>query len=140
MSAIYDFKAQLLVVPPTFAGGGSALALGTNLFVGKWPTAPDNAVRLSSTPSPGPQRVMGVGTLSVVHYNTMVQVVVRSSTYTTAETMMRAIIALMDNFVGTISGTEYKHIGLAMGPFDLGEDENNRFQFSASFHMRGGAA
>jgi len=143
MSAVNDFRNKMVAAGLVFDTitdePGIALATSTNVFAGMFPVSPNNAVRVATLPSPGPVRKMGSGVAGIVHYNVMVQVVVRAKGYSVANNMMAAIVTAMDNFVGTIGSTAYKHIVLVMGPFDLGHDENKRFQFSATFQMKGGS-
>lgn len=80
---------------------------------------------------------MGVGAASVVHYSPTIAVLVRGATYDVCTAKMAAVIAAMDNYVGTIGTTRYLHIGLQYGPIDLGQDENKRFRQSAMFTVRG---
>jgi hypothetical protein len=137
MSAITDFKDKLVEATALTFTGGSALAAGTNLFIGRAPSAPDNAVQLMHFPTAGPERKMGAGTAGVAHHNVMIQVIVRSSDYSVMQDMCAAITARMDNFTGSIGANRYLHILMRAGWMDLGHDESKRFRQAATFMMKG---
>lgn len=133
MSAIVDFKDKLV------AGGLGTF--GADLFIGAMPGTQagvtDLATALKGVPSPDPDRVSGEGAAGVVFYMTAVQARTRGATYLAGLGRMEAIVTLMDNFVGAINGHDYLHIVLRGGIYELGQDEHRRYEFSATFHMKG---
>jgi len=138
MSAISDFRDRMVGGALAFTGpGGIALAVGTNTFIGKVPEDPDNAVRLTQIPTPGPERVMGVGVAGIAHYNTNIQVYVRSKSHAVMIQMMTDIAARMDNFVGAIGANTYLWISQRSGVSEFGQDEGKRFQSVTMFLMEG---
>jgi len=109
--------------------GGYASAEGTDLFYGVAPSSPDNVVCLAC-PSGGMPREP---TTTVMYPS--VQVYIRNTNYSTAQTKGTSIISLLDQTTTTTrNGRVYYYIEAQQSlPNYLGTDENGRHEFTVNF-------
>jgi hypothetical protein len=109
------------------------LTFGTNLFIGREPTSPDNCVTIFDTPG-GPPAL----TLDNIDYNyPSIQVRVRNNDYLTGW----GLIDDIKNFLHgksheTWNGTRYELIACTVEPAMLDWDENNRARFVTTFNIQ----
>lgn len=102
---------------------------------------PDTVVSLYETPgSPNAYTYStSTGGASVAWERPSLQIISRSTVYTTARTNAQTAYVLLDGLAGrnlpTATGTTYLDITAAQPPFSLGRDENERFLVSTNYNV-----
>lgn len=115
--------------------GESSLGLtyGTDLFIGKEPSTPDNCVTIFDTPSFPPMRAVDP---TVKYYYSSVQIRVRNKRYLDGYAVARNIFDSLHNRAQEMwNGTLYTVIQAAGEPALLDWDGNNRPRFIINFNM-----
>jgi len=114
--------------------GGLALVFGTNLFIGKEPTDPDNCTTIFDTPGYPPDKFHD----KLVSYNRpSIQIRVRNNSYLNGWDLINDIKNLLHNSgPETWSGTIYDSIFCSQEPALLDWDENDRARFVATFDIQ----
>jgi len=110
------------------------LTLGSNLFVGRQPTNPENCVTIVDRPS-WPMNINLDGSCDFDYAS--IQVNVRNLSYNAAATMAQAIIELLhgaNNF--KINATDYFVCMCVSGPSLLEWDQNNRAILICDFDIQ----
>lgn len=100
--------------------------VGTNIFYGYLPDAPDNAIAIYDT----------AGRPSQIHEidRPNFQVVVRNTSYSSAATTIQSIQALLQNITNTtINGQFYVDISNLQSPFSAGYDVEKRVEFRQNY-------
>jgi hypothetical protein len=102
---------------------------GTDLFIGKEPSSPDNCVSVKDTGGFPPERH--------ANYRPTVQVLVRNNGYLDGYAKAAAVYTALHEKTNTsVSTTRYLHV-LAMGEIIyVGQDEAGRCLFSLNFEIR----
>lgn len=122
-----------------FVASACSLTLGTTVFLGMMPSAPDACIALYEYPGLGPDFVFGQSAVSLE--SPRVQVLVRGakSDYeaprAVAETAYRACAAAGAQL---ISGTRYLRIAPLQSPFRLGTDDNGRVLIAFNLQVEKG--
>lgn len=106
--------------------------MGVDLWGGTFPALPDNLIALFEQPGFEPERVMG----GLAHVVLNLQVLIRNTSYTNAETKARAVYQNLDRFKGVLSGVQYYSILARSYPFHLGVDENKRHRWTCNYTVR----
>ena len=109
--------------------------LGTDLFTGIMPDAPDAAVALIEYGGVEPMHALGGGTAKIERPR--LQVLARATTYSAARTKIEAAYKVLDALAGeTLSGVRYLAVEALQSPFFLRRDENNRVEliFNVQVH------
>ena len=110
------------------------LTFGTNLFIGKEPTKPDNCVTIFDTPTLPPQLTFD---RSERYEYPSVQIRVRNNSYTTGWTLAHDILnSLHGRGQETWNGTLYCLIRCSSGPALLDWDKNDRARFIINFNIQ----
>lgn len=115
--------------------GESSLGLtyGTDLFIGKEPSTPDNCVTIFDTSSFPPMRAVDP---TVKYYYSSVQIRVRNKRYLDGYAVARNIFDSLHNRAQEMwNGTLYTVIQAAGEPALLDWDGNNRPRFIINFNM-----
>jgi len=124
------------------AQGSLGLTGGTNLFEGPPPEelSTDPEVAITNTGSePSDEYVMGASLTPPGFEVEDIQVMVRSATKGTAQSLAAAIHAFLDNlgpvvnFAGT--GRTYFHIRSDGPPWNFFQDKNQKWRYVASYHV-----
>lgn len=113
-------------------GYGSTTAPSPTIFADFFPGQPDNVISVNDTTGFEPERAMG----RLVMETRNLQILVRNTTRSGAETIANNIFTLLDRFDGTLSGTRYYSILGRTTPFSLGRDENNRHRWTCNYVVR----
>jgi len=122
-----DMKTKLVA-------GSLALVFGTNLFIGKEPTDPDNCVTIFDTPGFPPDKFHNK---SVSYNRPSIQIRVRNNNYLTGWDLIDDIKNLLHNSgPETWSGTIYDSIFCSQEPALLDWDQNDRARFVATFDIQ----
>lgn len=112
----------------------ATLTLGTNLFVGRMPDAPDTCVTLYEYGGVAPDNTMGGG-LPVLQ-NPSVQIAVRASSYSSAESLITSCWSTFESIVDeSLSGTRYNRVSAIQSPFPLERDTHDRIIFVQNFNV-----
>ena len=125
--------AQKLVA---LTGSSSTLKfiLGSNLFVGREPTSPENCVTIIDRPAWPPDMHLD-GDCNFEYAS--IQVLVRNNAYDSAGEICHAIISLLHGLNGfTINNTEYFVCSCVSGPSLLDWDANNRARLICDFDIQ----
>jgi len=108
------------------------LTLGTNLFLGRLPEAPDTCVTLVQTAGTEPTDTFGASYPPVE--NQGLQTLVRAASYATAEALAVDVLkslAAVEN--ATLTSTLYLKIAAQQSPFALERDTQERMVFSCNY-------
>lgn len=109
---------------------GVGLTLGTDLFKGFLPDSPDDCVAIFDTGGIEPDRDIPTG-------DPTFQIIVRSTDYETADTLINSIVDLLhQKRNSTIGTTYYYYIYLLGEKGHIGRDAKNRDEFSVNFHCK----
>lgn len=109
------------------------LTLGSNLFVGKEPTKPDNTVTIFDTYGMPPQLALTSQGLE----NPTIQIRVRNTSYTNGWAIIHSIEqALHGRGQEVWNETLYSVIYCASGPVNLDWDDNSRARFICNFNVQ----
>lgn len=107
-----------------------------DIFQGRMPPTPPNAISLHEVIGQAPRRVMG--RRSAERPN--VRVLARGATYDEARALATEAFEALDGFVGTLNGTRYMFIEALSSLIHLGPDEQEkRHQFSCTYRVTVGA-
>ncbi len=108
------------------------LTLGTNLFLGRLPDAPDTCVTLVQTSGTQPTDTFGASYPPLE--NQGLQTIVRAASYATAEALAVDVLkslAAIEN--ATLTSTWYLKIAAQQSPFALERDTQERMVFSCNY-------
>lgn len=112
----------------------ASLTLGTNLFLGRMPDAPDTCVALYEYGGSAPDNTMGGG-LPVLQ-NPSVQIAVRAVLYASAESLISLCWATLESIIDmSLSGTRYNRVTAIQSPFVLERDSQDRVIFVQNFNV-----
>lgn len=111
---------------------GSESANPPSIIQGFLPEGPDQLLALFALPGRKPERTMGGRSVEQPQLN----IIARAETYTDAETLINRVFNALDGYSGEINGTRYLFIEALHQPWDIGEDESDRNQFSVAFHIK----
>lgn len=106
---------------------------GTDIFVSKSPDSPDNVIVIYEFMGQEPYNAMGPSGTAPYVKRPRFQVVVRNTSYASAQTLADQIFSDLHWFKGTIGSTTYLLIRALNQPFSIGEDENNRAQLACNY-------
>lgn len=111
--------------------------LGTTVFAGIAPEAPDVVVVVQEFSPASAIYTMGQAVGSVTMERARVQVMSRALDYVEAESLASRFHKELDGLKNiTISGVRYHYIqGLQSKPFPLSRDANDRFRFAANYEV-----
>jgi hypothetical protein len=112
----------------------ATLTLGTNLFVGRMPDSPDTCVALYEYGGAVPTNTMGTATPTLE--SPRIQVSVRASAYSDAETLIDSIWTQLEGIVDeTLTSTRYNRVSAVQSPFPLERDTADRIVFVQNFQV-----
>ena len=106
---------------------------GTNLFISRSPDSPDNVVVVWEFMGQEPYNTMGPSGTAPYVKRPRFQIVVRNTSYASAQTLADQIFTDLHWFSGTIDSTDYLLIRALDQPFSIGEDENRRAQLACNY-------
>jgi hypothetical protein len=92
----------------------------------------DTLIGLYGTTGFEPENAMGRLVMEVHNLQTLV----RAPKSVNAEALAFQAFEILHGYVGTISGVQYFGIMGRSVPFEIGQDENKRYQFSCNFIVR----
>lgn len=102
--------------------------------------APDTLVTLYETGGLPPTHTFTTGGGTLYFENPRLQVLVRSSAYTTARNLADKAYVLLDSIAHTVlpttGGTMYLSVSAVQSPFSIGRDENGRYLVSCNFDVQ----
>lgn len=115
--------------------GATSLTLGTNLFLGRMPDAPDTCVAIFETGGTFPSHTMG-GASSPVFERGRVQVVTRAATYSTCRTLAGDVWATFEQIADeALTGTRYLRVTAVQSPFPTERDSSDRVLIVQNFDV-----
>lgn len=110
-----------------------ALVFGTNLFIGKEPSTPDNCVTIFDTVVAEPIITLNKGTIERPSF----QIRVRNNSYLNGYSVIQSIANTLHTRAHELwNGTTYMVIYILNGPTMLDWDENNRVRFIVNFNTQ----
>jgi hypothetical protein len=113
----------------------------TKVFAGELPAVPHEAVGVIQTLGLGSLHTFGSSVGAPPLENLRMQVMVRSSGYAAAETLMTSIHMLLDGLRNKgMNGHTYKWIEGAGTPYFLGLDDENRPLFACNYTVKRSAS
>ena len=116
------------------AESSMGLVFGTDIFIGKEPTTPDNCVTIYDTPSFPPDLTLNK---EERYYYSSCQIRIRNNSYATGMTLARDIMTLLHGRANeTWNGTVYTVIHAAGEPSLLATDGNNRALISFNINSQ----
>ena len=115
------------------AGGfGSITPPNVTIFSNQYPAHPDNLIAVWARPGEGPVDAFGLTDHGVFG----LQILVRNISVNPCITTAKNVHLYLHKFKGMLDGTEYKCVWSKDIPFPLGQDENNRYQWSNNYFVR----
>ena len=112
----------------------ASLTLGTNLFIGRMPETPDTCVTLYEYGGGAPDNTMG--TTAPVLQNPSVQIAVRASSYSSAQSLIALCWSSFEAITNqSLSGTRYNRVSAIQSPFPLERDTSDRIIFVQNFNV-----
>jgi hypothetical protein len=143
VSLLTEIQAHILTSSSQFRRGSSTGA-GTPIWMGRFPPhAPDTAIALFQYGGSSPQYTMSASTspAPLAFQRPAVQVISRSTNYSSAEDNARAVYDILKDVTNTdlplnstsTGTTRYIRILPNQEPFDMGRDGNSREQFSCNY-------
>ena len=116
------------------SSSGLGLTFGTDLFVGREPTTPDQCATIFDTAGLPNQVTLG---MEGNYYYPSIQIRVRSNDYRDGWDLIQNImISLHGREQETWNGTLYSIIKQSSGPTLLDWDDNNRVRFVVNFDLQ----
>ena len=110
--------------------------LGTNMFLGYLPDAPNTAGAIYPTGGITAVHAFAPGPGQAKAQRPSVQIVWRSTSFQTADTKIRQIWALLDGLPErTLGGTRYQSIEAVADPALMNRDEQGRTIMVANFYI-----
>ena len=110
------------------------LVFNSNLFIGRTPTTPDDAVTLFDTEGYSPEPTLETDNLL---YNSSIQIQIRNNAYPTGMTLAYNIMDHLHSQAQQVwNGTLYTSIRADSEPMFLSWDENGRVIFIINFNMK----
>jgi|TARA_R110002020_G_scaffold2230_4_gene10432 hypothetical protein len=106
---------------------------GTDIFVARSPSSPDNVIVIYEFMGQEPYNTMGPSGTAPYVKRPRFQVVVRNTSYASAQTLADQVYSDLHWFKGTIGSTSYLLIRALNQPFSMGEDENKRAQLACNY-------
>ena len=108
--------------------------LGTDLFTGTLPDAPDACTGLMEYGGAAPVHALGGG--QAKYERPRLQVVVRATTYTAARTKIETVYKLLQALSNTtLSSVRYLSVEAVASPAFLERDANNRVKLVVNFQI-----
>lgn len=112
---------------------GTTLTLGSNLFLGRLPDAPDTAVAVYETGGTIPDHTMG-GASSPVIERARIQLVTRAAGYSAARTLAQSVWDALEGITDeALSGKRYYRVTATQSPFPLERDTTDRVILAQNF-------
>ena len=119
-------------IDTNFAG----LTLGTNLFYGMMPEAPDNCVALFENGGVSPVFTQG-STKTIKIERPQFQFLVRNTSYETGTALANSIYVFLTQVVNqSINGTQYLRVVAMSNPSVIERDSNKRVIFTCNFDIQ----
>ena len=124
------------------AGASTGFVLDTSVFVDSMPDTPNTCIGVYGPAGSGP--FIALGTTTPSFESPGLQVICRSTSYTTArsnaETVYLHLITKVNTSLGSTGGSSatYLSIDPLQTPFTLGSDENDRPLFGCNYRVRKG--
>ncbi len=110
-----------------------ALVFGTNLFLGREPTAPDNCVTIFDTIGTKPDMTLNDISLE----NPSIQIRIRNNSYVDGWNIIQSISNTLHFRAQEIwNGTLYSIVYISSGPTMLDWDINERVRFIVNFNIQ----
>jgi hypothetical protein len=106
---------------------------GTDIFISQSPDAPDNLIVIWEMLGQEPYNAMGPSGTAPYVKRPRFQIMVRNTSYASAQTLSDQIFSDLHWFAGTIGSTEYMLIRALNQPHSAGEDENRRAQLMCNY-------
>ena len=106
---------------------------GTDIFISQSPDAPDNIVVIWELMGQEPYYSMGPSGTAPYVQRPRFQIMVRNTSYASAQTLADQIFTDLHWFAGTIDSTDYMLIRALNQPYSAGEDENRRAQLMCNY-------
>ena len=111
----------------TIIADATDFTIGTDLFYGRSLTdTPDTQIATATYGSFPPDLAMTSTVGSAITERPRVQVVSRALAYDTAEANAQSAWNALQNYKGTVNGTNYLFTTCLQSPFFMGLDDNNR--------------
>ncbi|MGA9772361.1 MAG: minor capsid protein [Blastocatellia bacterium] len=99
-------------------------AVGTDIFLGSEPDAPDACVTIREYGGEKSEYTLGP---TVAYENPRIQIVCRAKDYLSARTKSEAVHRAVDQAELSLTGVHYLRIEPLQPPFPIGRDGNDRF-------------
>lgn len=141
MALLAEFQAFVISNDATFREGAASTSTGTPIWLGRFPdgNTPNTAVALFQYGGTSPQ--FNFNSTTPDFQRPSVQVISRSTSYTTAESnavrvynvLAGAYNTVFPSSVGSTSTVTYVRVTPNQEPFDMGRDGNRREQFSCNY-------
>jgi hypothetical protein len=110
-----------------------SLTLGTNLFLGRLPDAPDTCVALFEYGGEAPRSLMG-GSSTPALEQPRVQVLTRAVAYSAARTLAGQIWTALEEILDeNLSGVRYHRVAAVQSVFALERDSQDRIILAQNF-------
>ena len=119
----------------TYLAAESMGTLGTDLFLGEMPDAPDTCTAVHEYAGMQPVHFMGVTRGAAIWEQPRFQVMCRAKAYATARSKAKDAFNKLDGHSGTLSGTEYGYIRALQSPFLVQKDANDRVLIACNFEV-----
>lgn len=114
--------------------GATALTLGTNLFLGRLPDAPDTCVAIFETGGTLPEQTMGSGLASIERPR--IQVVTRRPGYSDARILAYNVWNTLEGVANeSLSGTRFLRVSAVQSPYPLERDSTDRIIIVQNFDV-----
>jgi hypothetical protein len=111
----------------------TTLTLGTNLFLGRMPDAPDTCVALYETGGQPPTDVFGADSAPPIE-TAGVMCHTRATSYSACQSLAVDIMKTISKVINeSLSGTAYYKVQASQSPFALIRDDQDRMLFSCNF-------
>lgn len=108
--------------------------LGTDLFTGTLPDAPDNAVAIYEYGGVSPVSTLGPG--QAKFERPRIQVLARATTYSAARSKIETVFKLLHGLANTsLSSVRYLLVEAVQSPFFMEKDANNRVKLACNFQI-----
>lgn len=114
---------------------GTTLTLGSNLFLGRLPDAPDTAVAIYESGGTLPDHTMGGASIPVVE-RARIQVVSRAVGYSAARAVAENVWTALEGIADeSLSGKRYLRVTALQSPFPLERDTSERVIVAQNFEV-----
>ena len=137
MSLLYDVVKKIATLSTAFTAAGTSASTTGNVFASRLPHTPATAIVVLQSPGGPPQHSFTGG---VPFEQPRVQVIVRSTSYATAESYAQTIWDGLDGIANSTtvssSGPRYVEISALQSPFDLGRDDNEWARIACNYQVK----